>query len=283
MKESKYLCSVEGLNLWKVPRLFPLHINHMTKDIKIFENPDFGQVRTTTGENGTPFFCAVDVCRALGYGNSREALRKHVMEDDVTKRDTIDSLGRKQHTSFINESGFYALVFSSKLPKAREFKHWVTSEVLPQIRNTGGYIPVSQQDDEKMILCKALNIMKRTIEQKDELIESQKPKVLFADAVTACDDSILIRDLAKLITQNGINIGQNRLFYWLRLNGYLFKRETRPIQKWVEQGLFETSVSLIETHHGTMERCTTKVTGKGQQYFVNGFVTGRFKADNQNL
>ena len=134
-----------------------------------------------------------------------------------------------------------------------------------------------------MILCKALNIMKRTIEQKDELIESQNPKVLFADAVTACDDSILIRDLAKLITQNGINIGQNRLFCWLRLNGYLFKRETRPIQKWVEQGLFETSVSLIETHHGTMERCTTKVTGKGQQYFVNGFVTGRFKADNQNL
>ena len=215
-------------------------------EIKIFENPDFGQVRTTTGENGAPFFCAVDVCRALGYGNSREALRKHVMEDDVTKRDTIDSLGRKQHTSFINESGFYALVFSSKLPKAREFKHWVTSEVLPQIRKTGGYIPVSQQDDEKMILCKALNIMKRTIEQKDELIESQKPKVLFADAVTACDDSILIRDLAKLITQNGINIGQNRLFYWLRLNGYLFKRETRPIQKWVEQGLFETNISLIE-------------------------------------
>ena len=138
-----------------------------------------------------------------------------------------------------------------------------------------------EDDDEKMILCKALNIMKRTIEQKDELIESQKPKVLFADAVTACDDSILIRDLAKLITQNGINIGQNRLFYWLRLNGYLFKRETRPIQKWVEQGLFKTNISLIETHHGTMERCTTKVTGKGQHYFVNGFVTGRFKADNQ--
>ena len=105
-------------------------------EIKIFENPDFGQVRTTTGENGAPFFCAVDVCRALGYGNSREALRKHVMEDDVTKRDTIDSIGRKQHTSFINESGFYALVFSSKLPKAREFKHWVTSEVLLQIRKT---------------------------------------------------------------------------------------------------------------------------------------------------
>ena len=97
-------------------------------EIKIFENPDFGQVRTTTGEHGAPFFCAVDVCRALGYGNSREALRKHVMEDDVTKRDTIDFLGRKQQTSFINESGFYALVFSSKLPKAREFKHWVTSE-----------------------------------------------------------------------------------------------------------------------------------------------------------
>ena len=104
-----------------------------------------------------------------------------------------------------------------------------------------------EDDDEKMILCKALNIMKSTIEQKDELIEFHKPKVLFADAVTACDDSILIRDIAKLITQNGINIGQNRLFYWLRLNGYLFKRETRPIQKWVEQGLFKTNCSTLKT------------------------------------
>ena len=192
--------------------------------------------------------------------------------------------------TIINESGLYALILSSKLPKAREFKHWVTAIVLPQIRKTGGYIPVSQEDDEKTILCKAIGIMKRTIEQKDaliakneELLEAQKPKVVFADAVTSCDDSILIRDLAKLITQNGVAIGQSRLFYWLRLHGYLFQNETRPIQKWVEKGLFDTNVTLINTNHGQKERITTKVTGKGQQYFIEGFTSGRFKYQNGEL
>lgn len=255
----------------------------MAKELLVFENPAFGQVRSYKGEGDEVFFCAVDVCRALGYGNSREALRKHVEEDDVTKRDTIDNMGRMQFTSFINESGLYALVFASKLPKAREFKHWVTSVVLPQIRKTGGYIPVSRDDDEKTILCKALLIYKRTIEEKEALIEAQKPKVMFAEAVTACEDSILIRDLAKLITQNGVKIGQGRLFYWLRLHGYIFQRETRPIQKWVEEGLFDTNVTLVQTHHGAKERITTKVTGKGQQYFIDGFVSGRFKYSNGEI
>ena len=249
-------------------------------DIQIFESAQFGHLRGMN-INGEAWLMASDVARKLGYTNPQKAIRDHVYEEDKTQNDSFTVNGTSP--ILINESGLYSLILSSKLPKAREFKLWVTSEVLPQIRKTGGYIPVSKQDDEKMILCKAIDIMKRTIEQKDELLESQKPKVLFADAVTACDDSILIRDLAKLITQNGINIGQNRLFCWLRLNGYLFQRETRPSQKWVEQGLFETSVSLIETHHGTIERCTTKVTGKGQQYFVNGFITGRFKVDNQKL
>ena len=121
---------------------------------------------------------------------------------------------------FINESGLYSLILSSKLPQAREFKRWVTSVVLPQIRKTGGYIPVQQDDDEQTILCKALGIMKRTIEEKDtliaqheRLIEEKRPKVMFAEAVTSSDDSILIRDLAKLITQKGVEIGQQRLFH----------------------------------------------------------------------
>ena len=150
------------------------------------------------------------------------------------------------------------------------------NEVLPQIRRTGGYIPVSAEDDEKTILAKAVNIMMRTIEEKEAIIESQKPMVRFAEAVTACDGSILIRELAKLLTQNGVEIGQTRLFAWLREHGYLFKRNTSPIQEWVEKGIFETHVTLIGTNRGNMERITTYVTGKGQRYFVDGFLTGRF-------
>ena len=171
------------------------------------------------------------------------------------------------------------MILSSKLPQAREFKRWVTAEVLPQIRRTGGYIPIRQEDDEKSILCKAVSILQRTLEQREELIEEQRPKVQFAEAVTSSPGSILIRDLAKLLTQQGFPIGQTRLFAWMRRHGYLFQREARPIQKWVEQGLFDTSVTLIQTHHGTEERCTTKVTGKGQEYFVAGFLSGRFAVE----
>jgi len=246
-------------------------------EIKIFENAEFGAVRTTSDEQGNVWFVGKDVASILGYKNAPKALQVHVLEDDITKRYVIDAIGRSQQTTFINESGLYSLILSSKLEKAHEFKHWVTGEVLPQIRQTGGYIPVADDDDEKTILSKALLIMQKTIEQKDRLLEEQKPQVEFAEAVTSCEDSILIRDLAKLITQNGYNIGQARLFCWLRLHGYLFKNETRPMQKWVEKGLFDTNITLIETHHGTMERCTTKVTGKGQRYFVDGFMSGRFQ------
>ncbi len=231
--------------------------------------------------NGQVGFVGKDVATVLGYKDPSRALFDRVDVEDKTSL-LIQQSGSnyKANTIFINESGLYALILSSKLPQAREFKHWVTAEVLPQIRKTGGYIPVNEEDDEKMILCKALMIYKRTVEEKEALLEQQKPMVQFANAVTSCDDSILIRDLAKLITQNGVKIGQGRLFYWLRLNGYLFQRETRPIQKWVEKGLFDTNVSLVQTNHGAKECITTKVTGKGQQYFIDGFVSGRFKYRN---
>lgn len=139
--------------------------------IQIFKNAEFGQIRTMLSENGEPLFCAKDVCGALGYGNSREALHKHVDTDDITKRDTIDSLGRKQSTSYITESGLYALILSSKLPQAKAFKGWVTSEVLPQIRKTGGYIPTNnvrgQQLTEQEVIQCANRILKRTIAQKN--------------------------------------------------------------------------------------------------------------------
>lgn len=249
----------------------------MDTTIQIFQNQDFGQIRTMVMPDGQIGFVGKDVASALGYSKPQNAIIMHVDEDDKTTA-LIQGTGSNYKTQaiLINESGVYALVFGSKLPKAREFKHWVTSEVLPQIRRTGGYLPVTQDDDEKTILAKALLILKKTLEQKDTLIEAQRPKVQFAEAVTSSDDSILIRDLAKLLTQNGIIIGQNRLFRWLRQHGYLFQRETRPMQNWVERGIFDTTITLIQTHHGTKECCTTKVTGKGQKYFINGFLNGSF-------
>ena len=254
----------------------------MNTKIQVFNNPEFGQIRTMTMPDGQVGFVGNEVAKVLGYSNYRNAIANHVDEDDRL-RTQIEYAGQKREVTFINESGLYSLILSSKLPKAREFKHWVTAEVLPQIRKTGGYLNISEDDDDNTIMAKALLVAQKTISQKEALIEQQMPKVMFAEAVTSCDDSILIRDLAKLITQNGVKIGQGRLFYWLRLHGYLFQRETRPIQKWVEEGIFDTNVTLVQTNHGSKERITTKVTGKGQQYFIDGFVSGRFKYTNIEL
>ena len=239
----------------------------MTNQIKIFESPEFGRIRTVSDEKGEPWFIGKDVATVLGYSNVRDALCKHVDKEDKGVAN-CDSLGGRQKTTIINESGLYSLILQSKLPRAREFKRWVTSEVLPQIRRTGGYIPLAAEDDDKTILAKAVRILNRTLEQKDELLEAQRPKVDFANAVTTGDGCILMSELAKLLTRNGYPTGRTRLFRWMRENGYIFKRSTEPIQKWVEQGLFATSVTVIKTHHGTEERVTTKVTGKGQEYFL---------------
>lgn len=251
----------------------------MENKIQIFKNEKFGEVRTIN-KDGEAWFVGKDVAEVLGYVNTKDALAKHVdAEDKMGSQIATPSRGTQTMT-IINESGLYSLILSSKLPQAREFKHWVTSEVLPQIRKTGGYIPVSAEDDEKTLLSKALLICKKTMEQQDGILEAQKPKVQFADAVVATNDSILVRDLAKLITRNGVKMGAGRLFYWLRLHGYLFKNEVMPIQKWVEAGLFETVVTIFEASGKKHERIVARVTGKGQQYFVNGFVDGRFKAEN---
>ena len=242
----------------------------MTNEIKIFESPEFGRIRTVSDEKGEPWFIGKDVATLLGYSNTRDALRKHVDEEDKTTVAIRDTGSNYQSmTVIVNESGLYSLILSSKLPRAREFKRWVTSEVLPQIRKTGGYIPLAAEDDEKTILAKAVRILNRTLEQKDELLEAQRPKVEFADAVTTGDGCILMSELAKLLTRNGYPTGRTRLFRWMRENGYIFKRSTEPIQKWVEEGLFATSVTMIKTHHGSEERVTTKVTGKGQEYFLS--------------
>lgn len=239
----------------------------MENKIIEFENPMFGSLRAVN-INGEAWLLGTDVARRLKYTNPAKALRDHVDDEDkLTERIVLS--GQHREIIVINESGFFSLVLRSKLPNARRFKHWVTAEVLPQIRRTGGYIPVSEEDDEKMILAKAVGIYQRTLEQKDRLLAEQRPKVLFADAVTSSNDSILISEMAKLLTQNGYETGRRRFYSWLREKGYIFKHSTEPIQKWVERGIFDTHVSVINTHHGQRERLTTKVTGKGQQYFIN--------------
>ena len=240
-------------------------------EIKIFKHEKFGDIRTIN-KDGEPWFVGKDVAEVLGYADTRKAIRMHV-DDDDKGGDILSTPGGRQQITIINESGLYSLILSSKLPQAKEFKRWVTNEVLPQIRKTDGYIPLNDCEDTGEIMARALMIAQRTIEQKDALLEMQKPKVRFAEAVTGSDDSILIGELAKLITQNGYEIGRTRLFDWLRRNGYLFKNSTEPIQKWVEKGLFETKVSIIHTHHGEHEVLTTKVTGKGQRYFIDVFLS----------
>lgn len=239
----------------------------MNGEIQIFESPEFGQIRTVKGEKGEPWFCLADVCKVLGLKQRHVRER---LEDGVVSTDPIaDSLGRLQMANFVNEDGLYDVILDSRKPSARAFRKWITSEVLPQIRKTGGYIPLNAEDNEKTIMAKALEIMNRTLAQKDELIEAQKPKVAFANAVTTGDGCILISEMAKLLTRNGYVTGRTRFFRWLRENGYIFKKSTEPIQKWVEMGIFATSVTMIHTNHGAEERVTTKVTGKGQEYFLS--------------
>jgi len=249
-------------------------------NISIFENPEFGTLRTMEMPDGQIGFVGKDVASMLGYKNTRDAISTHVDEEDKTTVAICDTGSNyKSQAVIINESAVYALIFGSKLPKAREFKHWVTSVVLPQIRQTGGYIPVDKGDDEQAILAKALLISQRTIETQKAQLEAQKPQVQFAKSVKGSVNSILIGNLAKLIASNGVEIGQNRLFEWLRDNNYIGKtgrHRNIAYQRYVEKGYFELEENIVEVNNKTFVTVTTLVTGAGQEYFVNGFVSGKF-------
>lgn len=252
--------------------LFKLIIMIMRNEIKIFESPEFGRIRTVSDERGEPWFCLADVCKVLGLKQNGVVMR---LEKGVISTEPLSTRGGTQMANFVSEDGLYDVILDSRKPSARAFRKWVTSEVLPQIRRTGGYVPLEEQDDEKTILAKAVRILNRTLEQKDvllrrkeELIEEQRPKVEFADALTTGDGCILMSEMAKLLTRNGFVTGRTRLYRWMREHGYIFKRSTEPIQMWVERGIFAQSVTVIKTNHGSEERVTTKVTGKGQEYFL---------------
>ena len=251
--------------------------------LQIFNSEEFGEIRTITKDNET-YFVGKDVAKALGFTNPRDAITTHVFDEDKGV-DTIDTPGGKQSMTVINESGVYALVFGSRLESAKRFKHWVTSEVIPSIRKNGGYIAGQEILSDEELMAKALLVANnkiaerdKIIEQKQARIEQMKPKEIFADAVATSHTSILVGDLAKLICQNGYQIGQKRLFDWLRANGYLIKSGgsyNMPTQRYVEQGLFEIKESNLVNPDGSVRITkTTKVTGKGQVYFVNKFLKG---------
>lgn len=251
-------------------------------EIQIFNNPQFGEIRTLADEANEPLFCAADVCKALRYTNPRKAVADHVDEGDVTKRDTPTTSG-VQTMTFVNESGLYSLIFGSKLDSAKAFKKWVTSEVLPAIRKTGGYIAAKADDTPEMIMARAILVAQDTIKKQSLRIEEQKrkiaedaPKVLYADSTAASKTSCLVGEMAKILTQNGYEIGQNRLFKKLREEGYLGTKGEYynvPNQRYQGMGLFEVKKSIINNPDGsTFQKSTTKITAKGQIYFVNKFL-----------
>nr|DAF76599.1 MAG TPA: KilAC domain protein [Bacteriophage sp.] len=250
-------------------------------ELQIFNNEEFGEIRTVV-VNDEPMFCLIDICKALEMSNPTMVAQR-LDDDERTKLD----LGRAGDTNFITESGLYAVILRSDKPNAKKFRKWVTSEVLPSIRKNGGYIAGQETLSDEELLSKALMVAQRKIDEKNNIIAMQDsriqgmiPKEIFADAVSASHTSILVGDLAKLICQNGVQIGQKRLFEWLRENNFLIKSgssRNMPQQRYVEQGLFEVKESNIQNPDGSVRITkTTKVTGKGQVYFVNKFLRTSF-------
>ena len=228
--------------------------------------------------NSEPWFVGKDVADVLGYSNSRKAMADHVDDEDkevLTSRNvTLENIPNRGIT-VVNESGLYSLILSSKLPSAKKFKRWVTSEVLPALRKTGQYQVKELSGSE--LMAKALIEAQNVLAAKDKQIEEMKPKALFADAVATSHTSILVGELAKILKQNGIDMGQKRLFAWLREKGYLIKRQgtdyNMPTQKAMELGLFEIKEGSYVNGSGVnITTKTPKVTGKGQQYFINKFL-----------
>lgn len=248
-------------------------------ELQIFNSEEFGQVRTVE-INGKPYFVANDVAKALGYVETAKAIRTHCK--GVSEMD-IPSKGGIQCMKIIPEGDIYRLIVRSKLPSAEKFEKWVFDEVIPSIRTNGGYIAGQETLSDEDLMAKAILVAQKKIKERDQIIEQQKqkieadrPKTIFADAVSASHTSILIGDLAKLICQNGYQIGQKRLFQWMRDNGYLMvsgSSRNMPKQKYVEQGLFEIKESNVQNPDGSARITrTTKVSGKGQLYFVNKFL-----------
>ena len=244
--------------------------------------------------NSEPWFVAKDVCEVLEHSNHKMAV-KTLDEDEVSSVYLIDAIGRKQKTKIVSESGLYSLIFQSRKPEAKKFRKWVTEEVLPTIRKTGGYIPTTEEETTEEFLARAMRVTQEILNRKEQKIkelekqknqqflqiEAEKPKVIFAEAVATSQRSCLVSELAKILKQNGIEIGQNKLFSWLREKGYLGNKGeyyNMPTQRAMNLELFEIKQTSISKPDGSILVSTTpKVTGKGQIYFVNKFLNASEK------
>lgn len=274
----------------------------MKESIKIFENAQFGQIRTSVTESGEPLFCLADLCKAINVTNHRN-VAKRIDQEGVRRMDILTQ-GGNQQVLFVTEPGMYEVLLRSDSEKAKPFRKWVCGEVLPSIRKSGGYMVAKVDETPEQIMARALMLAKETIdrqqaalakaESKNYVLQCQndtltsmnegqqrtikflQPGATFAKAVETSEHSILVGELARIIKQNGVEIGQNRLFVWLREKGYLCKKGemyNQPTQKALQLGLFEIKKTVIQKPNGdSLVTTTTKVTGKGQIYFVNKFL-----------
>ena len=239
-------------------------------DIQVFKNGEFGSVRALLGQNDEPCFVTKDILGILEL--DRTALRK--LDDDEKGVDLIHTLGGDQEVSTVTEPGFYKLVMRSRKPEAKAFQRWVTHEVLPALRRDGGYM-VARDETPEQTMARAVLLAQQTIERQKSRIAELEPKALFADAVAASDGTCLVGELAKMMRQNGVEVGQNRLFAMLREDGYLGnvgQNRNVPTQRAMDLGLFRIKEAAV-THsdgHVTLSR-TPKVTGKGQRYFIKRY------------
>lgn len=247
-------------------------------NIKIYENIEFGKIRVEEiGQD--PWFVGKDIAEILGYANPLKAIREHVDDEDKGMNETVTPGGRQQMV-IINESGLYSLILSSKLPKAKEFKRWITNEVIPSIRKNGGYIANQENLSDDELMAKALLVAQNKINEKNKVIENMKPNYLIGKAVTGNSKSITIGNFANILIQNGRkDLGQNKLFEWFRQNGYLSNKKglnwNKPTYKATSQNLFEVKEVTIEHNNGFKTTSFTPlITSKGQEKFIDLFIYG---------
>ena len=240
-------------------------------DLMVFNNQEFGQIRVLD-QNGESLFVGKDVAEILGYKDTSDALKRHVDSEDKLTRCFTDS-GQSRKMIVINESGLYSLILSSKLPNSKKFKRWVTSEVLPQIRKTGGYIPIEESLSDAEIMARALMVAQNTLKKKDEILKAKEielsEKNKFINQIAISKNSLKVAEVAQIASKNGIKIGQNRLWAKLREWG-LIKESSKydPKQRYIDCGYFEIVEGAKETYKGVFTYKTTKVTGKGQVYII---------------
>lgn len=257
------------------------NVKHKRREgVQLFVNKDLELEVRAVEIDGEGWLVGKDVAKALGYKDTSDALKKHVDIEDKMGRQIADSLGRLQNTQVINESGFYSLILRSDMPKAKQFKRWVTSEVLPQIRKTGGYISVYEEDDDAAIMAKALMVAQRTISKKEELLKAKEKEIKviseelsqknrFINQLAISENTLLVREVAKVASKADVVIGEKRLWEKLREWGFIFKNSTEPKQCGIDRGYFEVNEGTKEAKGKVFTYRTTRVTGKGQAYIID--------------